>query len=84
MMTTQQQIPALESGGPAGFSARRSKRACVHVLPAIFSDASHKPHPGPHTEESADEESELLDLPVNPDEGADLIPDDETNVSVPS
>lgn len=41
-------------------------------------------HPAHPTEEAAGEESDLLDLPVNPDEGLDQIPDDELNPQVPS
>lgn len=38
---------------------------------------------GPPTEESADDE-DGLDLPVDPDEGMPLIPDDERVIDVPS
>lgn len=38
---------------------------------------------GPSVEESADEE-DGLDLPVDPDEGMPLIPDDERVIDVPS
>ena len=38
---------------------------------------------GPSVEESADDE-DGLDLPVDPDEGMPLIPDDERVIDVPS
>lgn len=38
---------------------------------------------GPSVEETADEE-DGLDLPVDPDEGMPLIPDDERVIDVPS
>jgi len=38
---------------------------------------------GPSVEESAEEE-DGLDLPVDPDEGMPLIPDDERVIDVPS
>ena len=38
---------------------------------------------GPSVEESADDE-DWLDLPVDPDEGMPLIPDDERVLDVPS
>lgn len=38
---------------------------------------------GPSVEETADDEDEL-DLPVDPDEGMPLIPDDERVIDVPS
>ena len=45
----------------------------------------HKPRPGSHTtEEAAGEDSPLLDLPVNPDEGPDLIPEDDQPAQAPS
>lgn len=40
-------------------------------------------HDGPSVEETADDE-DGLDLPVNPDEGMPLIPDDERVIDVPS
>ena len=45
--------------------------------------ASHaSPHKGPG-QEAADDEDEL-ELPVNPDQGAPLIPDDDGAVKAPS
>ncbi|MGH8858602.1 MAG: hypothetical protein ACREXG_11360 [Polaromonas sp.] len=41
------------------------------------------PHKGPTPEEAAEDE-DGLELPVNPDEGVPLIPDDERVVNVPS
>ena len=47
------------------------------------SHASHTlPRKGPG--EEADEDQEGLELPVNPDEGTPLIPDEEGVVTVPS
>ncbi|OYY50461.1 MAG: hypothetical protein B7Y54_12255 [Polaromonas sp. 35-63-240] len=40
-------------------------------------------HDGPSVEETADDE-DGLDLPVDPDEGMPLIPDDERVIDVPS
>lgn len=40
-------------------------------------------HDGPSVEEAADDE-DGLDLPVDPDEGMPLIPDDERVIDVPS
>lgn len=47
-------------------------------------DANHgRPHKG--TPEEAEEDDDGLELPVNPDEGAPLIPDDDERVvNVPS
>ena len=39
---------------------------------------------GPGGEDADDEESKLLDLPVDQDDGLDHVPDDEQNVTVPS
>lgn len=47
----------------------------AHSLP-------HKPHPSPS--EEADEDEEDIELPVNPDRGAPLIPDEEGTVEVPA
>lgn len=47
----------------------------AHSLP-------HKPHKSPS--EEGDEDEEDLELPVNPDEGTPLIPDEEGNVEVPT
>lgn len=44
--------------------------------------SSHSlPHKGPGEEKQADEEA--LDLPVNPDQGTPLIPDEEGHVEAP-
>lgn len=49
----------------------------------MFADANASaPREGPSTEEATEEEG--LDLPVDPDEGTNLIPDDERVVNVPS
>lgn len=42
-----------------------------------------QPRKGP-SEDVEDEEEEGLELPVNPDEGTPLIPDEEGKVTVPS
>ena len=42
-----------------------------------------KAHSLPHPSEEADEDEEGLALPVNPDEGTPLIPDEEGHVEVP-
>lgn len=48
------------------------------------SAAGHvQPRKGP-SEDVEDEEEEGLELPVNPDEGTPLIPDEEGKVTVPS
>jgi len=44
--------------------------------------AAHTPRKGPGEETAEDEEG--LELPVNPDEGTPLIPDEEGVVTVPS
>lgn len=47
----------------------------AHALP-------HKPHKSPSEEDDEDEEG--IELPVNPDEGAPLVPDEEGDVTVPA
>jgi hypothetical protein len=47
----------------------------AHSLP-------HKPHKSPS--EEAEEDEEGLELPVNPDEGAPLAPDEEGQVKAPA
>jgi hypothetical protein len=47
----------------------------AHSLP-------HKPHKSPS--EEADEDEEDLELPVNPDEGTPLAPDEEGHVEPPA
>lgn len=49
----------------------------------IVDSNANAPREGPSTEEATEEE-EGLDLPVEPDEGTSLIPDDERVVNVPS
>jgi hypothetical protein len=47
--------------------------------------SAHNPRPGSHsTEEAAGEDSPLLDLPVNPDEGSELIPEDDQPAPAPT
>ncbi len=54
----------------------------MRTLNTSGSDASRW-RSGPSVEESADDE-DGLDLPVDPDEGMPLIPDDERVIDVPS
>ena len=49
-------------------------------MPAPTKNSAH----GPGDEEALDEESGLNELPVNPDEGAALAPDDDGVVQAPS
>lgn len=46
--------------------------------------ADHGQPPHHRPPEEAEEEEEGLELPVNPDEGTPLIPDEEGEVTVPS
>jgi hypothetical protein len=56
-------------------SAHRARGGSAHSLP-------HKPHKSPSEEGDVDEED--LELPVNPDEGTPLTPDEEGHVEPPA
>lgn len=47
--------------------------------------ATHRAHSVPHTppDKEADEDAEGLELPVRPDEGTPLIPDEGGEIQVP-
>ena len=47
--------------------------------------AAHRAHSVPHLppDKEADEDKEGLELPVNPDQGTPLIPDEEGDAQVP-
>lgn len=69
-------MPNTFSTPASRFAAQRGHAAYrAHSLP-------HKPHKSPS--EEGDEDEEDLELPVNPDEGTPLIPDEEGNVEVPA
>ena len=54
---------------------------CLHTRRhAAFT--SHTPRKGPG--EEAEEDEEGLELPVNPDQGTPLVPDEEGEVSAPA
>lgn len=52
------------------------------VLASRAHSLPHKPHKSPS--EEADEDEEGLELPVNPDEGVPLTPDEKGNVQPPA
>jgi hypothetical protein len=52
--------------------------------PALRTGASHIGQPRHRPPDEAAEDDEAQELPVSPDEGAPLIPDDERVVDIPS
>lgn len=56
-------------------TARLQRRA------ALACPANSQPRKGPA--EEADEDEEGLELPVNPDQGTPLVPDEEGQIQVP-
>jgi hypothetical protein len=52
--------------------------------PALRTGAAHNGQPRHRPPDEAAEDDETQELPVNPDEGTPLIPDDERVVDIPS
>jgi hypothetical protein len=52
--------------------------------PALRTGAAHNGPPRNRPPDEAAEDDEAQELPVNPDEGTPLIPDDERVVDIPS
>ncbi|WP_293605805.1 hypothetical protein [Polaromonas sp. UBA4122] len=56
----------------------------IIARPALRTSAADHGQPRKGPSEETEEDEEGLELPVNPDEGTPLIPDEEGEVNVPS
>lgn len=59
-------------------------RSARSARPALKTDAADNGQPRNRPPEEAEEDDDSLELPVDPDEGTPLIPDDERVINVPS